>query len=582
MFAQSLPILIIWERNIEMSKKVLSFILVLALLVSLAACAGKAAEPSETASSVSDSPAPEATQTSPEVSEEVSESASTTISEDNTPVSATANFPLFDEPTTLTIWCGSSPDLSEIIKEFSDYLIIAEMEKLTNVHWEATLVSFTAVSEMFNLMVASQEYCDVVNEGSANYNGGTDLAIEEEFIIDLKPYIDDYMPNLLQWFSDNEGLEKELTSTNGAIGAFPKLNALSNLGAITQGGMMRLDWLEELGMDIPETFDDMYNILTAFKTEKNADGALMLTMNTGVQDNLIYGYNMSASTYQIDGVVHYGAIEDAFKDYLTMINKWYTEGLISEAFLTNQNGMLQDYSPIYTGRTGIWYGSSVQYMSTIDSNIDESVNYGGFTDVTLDGSKAHIGEAGYIFGGNSWSITTACQCPEKVAMYVDYFYGEEGIMLCNYGVEGYTFNYDDDGIPYLTEVVTNNPDMSYTIALNVYTCDRQTQIPFVVDQTKAYREYTDRQKQAVEAWNENNDGLYNMPRNGMNMTDEENEETTNLMSDIETYYEENVTKFVTGDRPLSEFDDFVSQMKVLGIDRIVEITQAAYDRYLTD
>lgn len=562
-----------------MSKKILSLILALALLVSLVACAGEVAETEEAAkvssgSSVSSEPLADS-ETIPEVPE-------TAADDGGVAVSATDSFPLFDEPTTLTIWCGSSPDLSEIIKEFNDYLVISEMEKLTNVHWEATLVSFTAVSEMFNLMVASQEYCDVVNEGSANYNGGTDLAIEEEFIIDLKPYIDEYMPNLLQWFNDNEGLEKDLTSTNGAIGAFPKLNALSNLGSITQGGMMRLDWLEELGMDVPRTFDDMYDVLTAFKTEKEADGALMLTMNTGVQDNLIYGYNMSAGTYQIDGVVHYGAIEDAFKDYLTMINKWYTEGLISEAFLTNQNGMLQDYSPIYTGKTGIWYGSSVQYMSTIDSNIDESVNYGGFTDVTLDGSKAHIGEAGYVFGGNSWSITTACQCPEKVAMYVDYFYSEDGTLLCNYGVEGYTFNYDDDGVPYLTEVVTNNPDMSYTVALNVYTCDRQTQIPFVVDQTKAYREYTDRQKLAVEAWNENNDGLYNMPRNGMNMTDEENEETTNLMSDIETYYEENVTKFVTGDRPLSEFDDFVSQMKVLGIDRIVEITQAAYDRYLAD
>ena len=563
------------------SKRFIALTLVFVLLFTMTACSSKeeiVAEPEK--ADVSEPVSTPGTASETDVSEAAPEQDDPETAAEPVEIDPKANFPLFDELTTLTIWCGSSPDLSEIIKEFNDYLVIEEMEKITNVHWEATLVSFTAMSEMFNLMVASQEYCDVVNEGSANYNGGTDLAIEEEFIIDLKPYIDEYMPNLTRWFADNDGLEKGLTTINGAIGAFPKLNALSNIGDITQGGMIRFDWLDELGLEVPRTFDDMYNVLTAFKIEKNTDQALMLTVNTGVQDNLIYGYNISSGTYQVDGVVHYGAVEDTFKDYLTMINKWYKEDLISEAFLSNAFGMLTDYSPIYNDQTGIWYGSSVQYMSTIDSNLKKPMDYGGLTDVTLDGSKAHLGEEGNVFGGNSWSVTTACECPEIVAMYVDYLYGEEGIQLCNYGVEGYTFEYDEEGIPYLTEVVTNNPDMSYTIALNVYTCDRQTQVPFVVDQTKAYREYNDHQKQAVEAWNENNDGLYNMPRNGMNMTDDENEEMTNLMSDIQTFYEENVAKFVTGDRSLDEFDDFVAQMKEMGVDRIVELTQVAYDRYL--
>jgi len=38
---------------------------------------------------------------------------------------------------------------------------------------------------------------------------------------------------------------------------------------------------------------------------------------------------------------------------------------------------------------------------------------------------------------------------------------------------------------------------------------------------------------------------------------------------------------VIGDRDLSEFDSFVDTLKTMGIDRIVEIEQAAYDRYLT-
>jgi len=40
-----------------------------------------------------------------------------------------------------------------------------------------------------------------------------------------------------------------------------------------------------------------------------------------------------------------------------------------------------------------------------------------------------------------------------------------------------------------------------------------------------------------------------------------------------------VLKFILGAEPMSKFDDYVAQLKKLGIDDAVKITQAAYDRY---
>lgn len=73
---------------------------------------------------------------------------------------------------------------------------------MTNVRWDATLVSFFSSTEQFQLMVASQDYTDVVCRAldTGGYTGGADQAIEEDFLIDVTELIDENMPNLLGWF----------------------------------------------------------------------------------------------------------------------------------------------------------------------------------------------------------------------------------------------------------------------------------------------------------------------------------------------------------------------------------------------
>jgi len=61
-------------------------------------------------------------------------------------------------------------------------------------------------------------------------------------------------------------------------------------------------------------------------------------------------------------------------------------------------------------------------------------------------------------------------------------------------------------------------------------------------------------------------------------TQEEQEEITNLTTDIGTYVEENLDRFIMGERKMSEFDDFVKQIKDMNIDRVIEIQQTAFDR----
>ena len=347
-------------------------------------------------------------------------------------------------------------------------------------------------------------------------------SIEEDFLIDLTPYIEDNMPNLLTWFQTYPELRKALMSNDGAIGGFPKF--YREYSDIASGPMIRADWLDQLGLENPKTFDEMYDVLCAFRDQKGVEHPLEIANSSGVQAELISGYNIAAGYYQVDGEVRYGAIQPEFKEYLTMMNKWYTEGLVRDAFLSNPYESLMDFSPLLNNETGIWYGTAAQAMTyMLSSATDPNMAITGVTNVTVDGSQAHVGESGTLLDTPMWSITTVCEDPDVIARYVDYVYSDDGILLANYGVEGETFTYVD-GVPRLTDMVLNNPDYSYGAAMNIFVCDRMTPAPFIIDEDRVRADYVQDQLNAIAIWNESNDGLYNMPRAGINLTVEESQE----------------------------------------------------------
>ena len=564
--------------------RILALLMALAMVFALAACgstestaetaqassAAEASAPVEEAPAVEE-PAPEEPAQEPSVVEE-------SIVEEPQEPEIVIEYPLFDELKTYTIWLGTAPDLTEVVYNMDEFVIFRELQKITNVGWDATMVSFMAESEQFQLMLAGGDYTDVVVKAVDNYTGTIDQAIEEEFLIDLKPYIAENMPNLTAIFEKYPELPKQLSSDEGAIAAFPKL--YKEPSDISSGGMIRADWLEDLGLENPKTFDELYNVLNVFKNEKGATKPLYIAAPTGVQSEIISGYNISGGFYQVDGEVRFGAIQPEFKEYLTMMNKWYSEGLVDDSFISNIYESMIDLSPALNGTCGVWYGTAAQRITEIVSGAtDPNIKVTGITTVTVDGSQAHVGEAGSLFDSQMWSVTPVCEDPEIICQYIDYVYSEEGTLLANYGVEGETFTYVD-GVPTLTDLVLNNPTYSYGAAMNIFVCDRMTPAAFVIDEDRVRADYIEDQLNAIEVWNNSNDGLYNMPKAGVNLTIDESEEYNTLYSDIETYMDENIIKFVVGDKDLAEFDAFVDTLIEMGVEDCTAIYQAAYDRYM--
>ena len=162
---------------------------------------------------------------------------------------------------------------------------------------------------------------------------------------------------------------------------------------------------------------------------------------------------------------------------------------------------------------------------------------------------------------------------------MDFGYSEKGFLLYNFGTEGESYEMVN-GVPTYTDIITNTDvnsgqPMSYMIAKYA----RASYFgPFMQaeDYMKQYAKL-DVQKQGIETWMQNNQTDYVLP--AVTLTTEENNEYSTIMADIDTYREEQLYKFITGTESLDKLPEYFATLKTMGIERAIEINQAAYERY---
>jgi putative aldouronate transport system substrate-binding protein len=99
------------------------------------------------------------------------------------------------------------------------------------------------------------------------------------------------------------------------------------------------------------------------------------------------------------------------------------------------------------------------------------------------------------------------------------------------------------------------------------------------DWTREKQMVSEEEWSAYDFWGESASGDWVMPP--VTMTTEEGTEYANIYGDIQTFITETIPQFITGSKPMSEYDAFIEQLKTLNIDRCIEIQQAALDRYLS-
>lgn len=503
--------------------------------------------------------------TAPAVSGSPSPSVSPSPSQ--TPQSTASAFPLVNSPSTLSAWWPVSSEMLKTIQNLNEGAFFQELEKKTGVKIDFIHPTVGQEQQTYNLMIASGDMPDMVYNYFVAYPGGLDKALADGIYIRLNELIDAHAPNYSTLRNSTDFTRKATITDTGNIMGLYSISE-SEQGAFV-GPVVRKDWLDALGLDIPKTYDDWYEMLKAFRDSGKTDSPLML-FNTGFNfdDSLNAGFGVGQRFFQVDGTVKYGPLEDAYRDYLTLMNKWYTEGLINRDFFANKSG---------NGNSGAYvnayYLFKLDKMQSTDPNFELAA---APAPVKGEGDKAHLRFASSVVGDNFMSVTTSCQDPELAVRWLDSLYSEEVTLLANYGTEGVTYTFTD-GKPLLTDLILKNPEgLSMLQAIYKYLLHSG---PMNYHWERELAGYTPEELYAGEVWS-GSDNAYGIPA-AVTLTSDEGSSFARIMSELETYVMEMNIKFIIGAESLDNYDAFRERLKSMGAEEALALQQAAFDRYNT-
>ncbi|NLP46749.1 MAG: extracellular solute-binding protein [Epulopiscium sp.] len=411
------------------------------------------------------------------------------------------------------------------------------------------------------------------------FPGGPDKAIEDEYIVALNDVIDQYAPNLKAYLDSNPEIEKMVKTYNGNFYVFPFIRSEDKL-RVFFGPIVRKDWLDDLGLEIPETIEEWEVALKGFRDKKGAEAPFACRLFQLNLSSIFMGaYGIKSGFYQEDGKVKYGFIEPGYKEYLTLLNRWYKEGLIDKNFATMDQKAYE--ANILNGRTGFtlgYLGSGIGVWTKTKADDPTFQLVGTKYPVLNKGETPMVGQKSltYEFAGSA-AITTSCENVEVAARVLDYGYSEEGMRLYNFGIEGESYTMED-GKPVYTDLILNNSEgLSIGHAMSKYIRASYSG-PMIQSGSYADQYYQiEEQLQAIKAWQDTNTDQYILPT--ITPTPEESSEMASIMNDIGTYQEEMMLKFIMGVESLDKFDEYIQEIKRMGIDRAIEINQSALNRY---
>ncbi len=489
------------------------------------------------------------------------------------------------EGMSFTYWMSLDANLNQAISNFSETDFAKNLEAYTGVSikYQHPAVGSDA-SEQFNLLYASSSLPDIFEYNILTYYpGGPEKAIEDGVIVDLTPYLEEYAPNLMKYYEEHPEVAKQAKTDTGKYYSFPFVRGDASLLSYF-GIIVNSQWLDELGLDYPETMDDWYEMLTLFKNEKGASAPLTYEswmLNNGNGSPFIEAFNVAEDFYiDDDGKVQYGSIEPGYEQFLETFSKWYDEGLIDADIQTMNKSMVGE--KMTTGEAGASMGYLASRMGTWLAAVEDKDNFdftGVKSPVLNEGDIPFLSQKDQaIVGTGDAFISTSCENIEAAVKYLDMAYSEDGNLLYNFGVEGVSYNMID-GYPTYSDLILNNADLSINTALAMHTRANYYG-PFVQD--KEYYEqygftYPKQQQEAISNWTISDVDLHQMPK--VTPTPDESEEIAMIMNEITTYRDEMQVKYIIGVESLDSFDTYVQNIKDMGIDRAIEIYQTALERY---
>ena len=493
-----------------------------------------------------------------------------------------SGMPIVDEEIDMTIFANKPAQNED--NDWNDILIWNHYRDLTNINADWTLVNPDALDEKRNLALGSGELPDafflsqLTNSDILKYG-------EQGMFIPLNDLIDEYAPNLTALMEEDPSIRKAMTFPDGNIYSLPALIEEDFLSLrLSARPWINEDWLDELGMDIPETTGEFYEYLKAVKELDPVGGGKTVPYGGTDITELVqwlsgsFGVmNRGPSNTNIDldpndtNKARLYATTDEYRQLLEYIHKLYDEGLIEQSIFSIEWGQFLANASDNLYASMIFYDPIELFGEDIGSQYNSVAALEG-----PEGHKDYNKLSSSVWVNDNFVITSENENPAAAVRWMDHFYGEEGAKLYYMGVEGETFEEKDGEIVYKDHILNPEGDMTFEQAL----AKELTWLGSINGIIKAdYFQGGESAPQSMEAAEKIEPFVPDEIWPRFTFTAEENRILESTGADIDKYVEEMRDKFISGDEDLSEWDEYVETIEKMGLDEMLEVYQNAYDRY---
>lgn len=504
-----------------MIKKLVSFILVLAMCIPFAACSG----------TEKDTPAENTAATT---------QAAGSTAEDN------KIFP----KDTVTLSMLFPNNVSFPYKE--DWFVKKAIEEATNVKLNVVLIEDEKATEKFNLLVASGSVPDIVTQYTIIYSN--QYALQGAFI-NAEDYLDK-MPNFKKYLEENQDVADPLRAADGNLYAFPGHGQGCGNRRVW---IYRKDVFDANGLVPPTTPDELYAVCKKLKEIYPDSYPYATRMKIELMLPSWGSYWSLYPYYDFDkNIFKYGPVEDGYKSLLVFMNRLINEKLAPP--------------DLYSINSKAWVDLMVQNKAFITTDYVgriDSVTVSG-KEVTPDFQLAYMAPVNKASGYtavdiSNFIVSSKSKKIDDAVKFIDWFYTDEAKELLSWGKEGETYVTVDGK----RQFIMSDYAKEYGLTASGW--------GLILDEDAIMSSYSVYAQQATTE-TPKYEWRYN-PAEYMQLTEEENEVFVTIGADIKKCAQENEALFVLGQKSFDEWDSYVKEIENKGLSKLLEMYTKAYERY---
>lgn len=460
----------------------------------------------------------------------------------------------------------------------SEFIIKQELKEKFNADISFSLNNNQSHFEKLNLLIASNELPDIVSPLPAEK---TKLIGPKGALVPIDEYFD-YLPNLKKYLDKDKVNMVSAMADDGHIYALPRFAPDKKDYKWTP--IIRQDYLDELNIPVPTTYDELFDALRKIKTAHPETVGIVNREKMDFLRAFGVGYNTAPEMFynKETDKFEYGPTNTGFKELITDFAQAWKDGILDKEFFTASE---QQWQEKFLGGNGVFtldwpkraynlkdsYGKLHPGDTKFNTTLIEPLVSDNYKTKRLNYSET-------LGLWTSWAISSNTKNLGRILQIVDWMYSDEAQEMVQWGIKDETFTLTEDGKHQYTSNLkaSYNPDGQVdpmnTLGLNHNRIMR-------VEKDNGVTEVPVDLKAIIDGYQDTVEGYETDYKIALTFTEQQSDRIEEIKMITDTLVNESVVAFVTGTKPIDQFDQFVSEIRAQGGEELEKIYAEAYASY---